>query len=276
MRSIQNKQQQMRRREARTSSSYSFLFPLVLVGILPHESHAFRSLASMTTRSASMRDTPLHAVPVDISAVATTAQHVLDPSISSLTAVLTSTIVAPSADALTHLQGAATATATALPVVKAAATTTTATIQEMLPGAGDAIRAQAQDALGSGWKVMDAAKFVHGGQASMPGFSETQSIVAPHLLPGPSDEAVTMAEWPQNMFKARMEYAGTMLGAIQKLPYVAFAYALLEFFFLRSDVDIYKEDVEDDPSGVLVESVSDATVRSAIFFGLALVTYVIS
>ena len=223
-----------------------------------------------------MQDTRLHAVPVDVSAVATAAQHVIDPSISSLAAVLTSTIITPSADALSHLQGAATATAMTVPVAKAAATTATANIQEMLPGAGDAIQAQAQQALSGGWKVMDATKFVHGGQASMPGFSETQSIVAPHLLPGPSDESVTMTEWPQNMFKARMEYAGTMLRAIQKLPYVAFAYALLEFFFLRSDVDIYKEDVEDDPSGVLVESVSDASVRFAIFFGLALVTYVIS
>lgn len=275
MRLIQN-EQQIWRREAHNSLSYSFLLPLILVIALPRDSHAFQNIAAITTQSAKIRDTRLNAVPVDVSEVVTTAQQVIDLSVSPLAAVLTSTIITPSADALAHLQGAATATATALPVVKAASTTATSTIQEMLPGAGDAIQAQAQQALGSGWKVMDAAKFVHGGQASMPGFSETQSVVAPHLLPGPSDEAVTMTEWPENMFKARMEYASTMLRAIQKLPYVAFAYALLEFFFLRSDVDIYKEDIEDDPSGVLAESVSDASVRFGIFFGLALVTYVIS
>jgi hypothetical protein len=181
--------------------------------------------------------------------------------------------MAPSADAIAHLHGVA--TATAIPVAKAATTTVTATIQEMLP-AGDAIQAQAKQALDSGWNVIDATKFVHGGEASFPGFSETKSIVAPHLLPGPSDESVTMTEWPQNMFKARIEYVSTILRAIQKLPYVAFGYVLLEFFFLRPDVDIYKEDVEDDPSGVLAETVSDAGVRAAIFFGLAIVTYVIA
>ena len=37
-----------------------------------------------------------------------------------------------------------------------------------------------------------------------------------------------------------------------------------------------KEDVEEDPTGVLAETVSDTSVRLAIFFGLAIVTYVIS
>lgn len=258
-------------REARTSLLCSFVLTLAVVNVLPQKTDAFQNFASITN----LQGTRLNAIaidPVDVSAVVTTAQQVVDPTISPLAAVLTSTIIAPSADALNHLH----ATATVLPVAKAATTTAAATIQEMLPGAGDAIQAQAQQALSNGYKVMDATKFVHGGQTSMPGFSETQSVVAPHLLPGPSDESVTMTAWPENMFKARIEYAGTMLRAIQKLPYVAFGYALLEFFFLRSDVDIYKEDIEDDPSGVLAETVSDTTVRVAIFFGLALVTYVIS
>ena len=198
----------------------------------------------------------------------TNAQHAGEIS-TSLSALLASTIVAPSADAIAQLHGAA--TATVLPIKAAAASST-----ELLPGAGDLVKAQAQQALEGGWKVLDATKFLHGGADSLPGFSETQSIVAPHLLPGPSDESVTLQEWPQNMFKARMEYASTMLKAIQKLPYVAFGYALVEFFFLRNDVDIYKEDVEDDPSGVFAETVSDTSVRFAIFFGLAVVTYVIS
>ena len=196
------------------------------------------------------------------------------PPIGRLSAILTSTIVTPSADAIAHLHGVA--ISTAIPVAKAATATATATIQEVLPAAGDVIQAQTQQALDSGWKVIDASKFIHGGQASLPGFSETKSVIAPHLLPGPSDESVTMTEWPQNIFRARMEYVSTMLRAIQKLPYVAFGYVLIEFFFLRSDVDIYKEDLEDDPSGVFAETVSDASVRIAIFFGLAVATYVIA
>lgn len=150
------------------------------------------------------------------------------------------------------------------------------TIQEIAPSASEAIQAQAQQAYNGGFNVLDATKMLHGGAAKLPGFHETNSVVAPHLLPGPSDEAVTLQEWPQTIFKARMEYATTMLRAIQKLPYVAFGYALIEFFFLRSDVDLYKEDVEEDPSGVLAETFSDTSVRFVIFFGLAVVTYVIS
>lgn len=263
-------------RSAAQASVLSLVFVgLIMVAFLPRESVGFQIFSSTTAqpKSSSRQQSQLGASiidPSDISAILTTAQqHTAgDLPISSLSALLTSSIVAPSAEAMVQLQGAA--SATALPAAKAAS------IQGMLPGAGDAMQAQAQQALDSGWKVMDASKFVHGGQASMPGFSETKSVVAPHLLPGPSDESVTMREWPDNMFAMRMEYVTTMLRAIRKLPYVALGYALLEFFFLRNDVDIYKEDVEDDPAGVFAETVSDASVRFAIFFGLALVTYVIS
>jgi len=270
----------------RSASRASLLCYLLLAVILPQKSYGFQfRSSSITAQPTSIRQhSRLKAAiidPADIPAVLATAQHAIDLPVSILSAILTTSIVAPSPDALAHLHAAATATAipmakaataTAIPMAKAATTT----IQEMTPVAGDAIQTQAQQAMDSGWKVIDATKFVHGGQPSFPGFSETKSIVAPHLLPGPSDEAVTMTDWPQNMFKARMEYVSTIIRAIQKLPYVAFGYVLLEFFFLRSGVDIYKEDVEDDPSGVLAETVSDNGVRVAIFFGLAVFTYIIS
>lgn len=265
----------MTRSAARVSLLCSLSYILTLAVIMPQKSFGFQTRSTSTTaQPASIRRqlSQLKAAiidPADISSVLATAQHASDLSVSTLSALLTTSIVPPSPDALAHLHAATTATtATAVPMVKAATT--------MLPAAGDAIQTQAQQAIDSGFKVMDATKFVHGGQASFPGFSETKSIVAPHLLPGPSDEAVTMTDWPQNMFKARMEYVGTIIRAIQKLPYVAFGYVLLEFFFLRSGVDIYKEDVEEDPSGVLAETVSDNGVRVAIFFGLALFTYIIS
>eukprot|EP00531_Pseudo-nitzschia_arenysensis_P004785 CAMPEP_0116132304 /NCGR_PEP_ID=MMETSP0329-20121206/9474_1 /TAXON_ID=697910 /ORGANISM="Pseudo-nitzschia arenysensis, Strain B593" /LENGTH=266 /DNA_ID=CAMNT_0003626805 /DNA_START=177 /DNA_END=977 /DNA_ORIENTATION=+ len=266
MKSIQNANM-----TAQTSLVCCLFFVLIVAILIPQDSHGFQSPLSSSTHftAKSRQQSRLDATIIDPVDAIANAQQVGDIPVESLAAILTSTIIAPSADALAHFHGAAT---TAAPMVKPAA----ATIQEMLPSAGDAMQAQAQMALDSGYKVLDATKFVHGGAEKLPGFSETQSIVAPHLLPGPSDEAVTMKEWPQTIFKARMEYASTMLRAIQKLPYVAFAYALLEFFFLRSDVDIYKEDVEDDPSGVLAETVSDTSVRLAIFFGLAIVTYVIS
>ena len=272
MTTIQNKRRASR--SAAQTPLLCYLFSILILAVfLPQDSHGFQPLLSPTTKTqpltTSRQDLRLGATIIDPVDALTNAQHLGDIPVSSLAAILTSSIVAPSADALAHLHDAATATA---PIAK----TATNTIQEILPSAGDAIQAQAQQALDGGWKIMDATKFVHGGMQTMPGFSETQSVVAPHLLPGPSDEAVTLKEWPQTIFKARVEYASTMLRAISKLPYVAFGYALLEFFFLRSDVDIYKEDVEEDPSGVLAETVSDTSVRFAIFFGLALVTYVVS
>jgi len=289
MRSIQ--EERPFRSAAHPSLLCCLFFVLVFVVLLPQESYGFQSLPLSTTttttnRQQQQRDggsSRLNAAiidPVDIPAILTTAQHAADLPISSLFAVLTSTLdfsggsIAPSVHAMAEM-GLAQGTATAIPMAKAA-TTAAATIQDMIPSAGEAIQAQAQDALNGGWKVMDASKFVHGGDASFPGFSETKSILAPHLLPGSSDESVTMTSWPQGMFKARLSYASTMLRAFEKLPYVAFGYVLLEFFFLRSGVDVYKEDVEDDPSGVFAETVSDVGVRFAFLFVLAVITYVIA
>ena len=204
------------------------------------------------------------------------AQQLSDIPAESLTAIVTSSFAIPFFGPTPNPDAIAWMAVHGISSVPPENLAASPTIQQLAPSAGEAIQAQAQQALNSGYGVLDSTKMLHGGAAKLPGFSETNSIVAPHLLPGPSDEAVTMQEWPQGMFKARMEYATTMLRAIQKLPYVAFGYALIEFFFLRSDVDLYKEDVEEDPSGVLAETVSDTSVRLAIFFGLAVVTYVIS
>ena len=245
-------------------------YALIWAVCLPQHSHGFQSLVSKTHQltTASRQHTLLGATMIDTADALTNAQQLSEIPVSSLTAILTSSVIAPSPEALAQLQQLQ----AAAPAIKSSA----ATIQEMLPSAGDAMQAQAAQALDNGFKVMDATKFIHGGADKMPGFYETKSVVAPHVLPGMIEESVSIKEYPPGMFKFRMEYATTMLRAIQKLPYVAFGYALIEFFFLRNDVDIYKEDVEDDPAGVLAETFSDTTVRVAIFFGLALVTYVVS
>merc|ERR1712232_834797 len=122
---------------------------------------------------------------------------------------------------------------------------------------------------------MEGSKILHGGDTSLPGFTETRSLLSPHLIHGPSGESATTITDPLYMFRARLNYASTMLDVITKLPYVAFTYALVEFSFLRSNVDIYKEDIEDDPVGVFTESVSDIGVRVGILFVLTLITFVL-
>mmetsp|Transcript_33789 Transcript_33789/g.36424 ORF Transcript_33789/g.36424 Transcript_33789/m.36424 type:complete len:310 (-) Transcript_33789:199-1128(-) len=152
-----------------------------------------------------------------------------------------------------------------------------ASLQQIFPNGGEALQTKSQEAISYGYNVMNGVNIVKGGGASLPGFTETRSILAPHLIPGPAEESITtpgLIPEPY-MFKARLSYVTSFLRVIEQLPYVAFAYALVEFFFLRSDVDIYKEDIEDDPVGVLAETVSDVGVRIGIFSILATITYII-
>jgi hypothetical protein len=114
-------------------------------------------------------------------------------------------------------------------------------------------------------KPLDASMIVRGGDATFPGFATTKSILAPHV------EETVRPDSPTS-FVARMKGAGAILPVIDKLPQVAFYYAFVEFFFLRRDVDLFKEEVEDDPTGVAAETVSDIAVRVGILFVIAMVT----
>jgi hypothetical protein len=49
----------------------------------------------------------------------------------------------------------------------------------------------------------------------------------------------------------------------------------VEFLFLRPNVDLYKEDVEDDPASALANSVKVTTVRLGAFAVVAIVTLVL-
>ncbi|KAG7371951.1 hypothetical protein IV203_018093 [Nitzschia inconspicua] len=118
-------------------------------------------------------------------------------------------------------------------------------------------------------RPLDGSQIVHGGDASFPGFVQTRSILAPHV------EETVRPDSPTS-FVARMRGAGTILPVIDKLPFVAFYYALVEFFFLRPNVDLYKEEVEDDPAGVTAETISDVSVRVGILFIIAMITLTFS
>eukprot|EP00536_Pseudo-nitzschia_multiseries_P018250 jgi/Psemu1/228282/e_gw1.2303.8.1 len=199
--------------------------------------------------------------PVGIHTILSTAHQTAtgDLPISPLSAILTTAIDFGSIQSI-H------------PAATTAATAATETIQQMIPSAGEALQGQAQQALDGGFKVMDASKFVHGGGAKLPGFTETASMLAPHITPYPQSGTVT-GDYPQFELGDRLALAYYLLEYVQKLPYVAFAYVLVEFFFLRSGVDLYKEDIEDDPSGVLAETVSDTGVRVGIFFVMTLFVF---
>jgi hypothetical protein len=121
-----------------------------------------------------------------------------------------------------------------------------------------------QIAVSNGWKVMDGSTIKETGASAFPGFAETRGI-----LPGP---VKGVPEDSPQTFAAQVEYAARFVNLIDKLPYAAFWYALVEFFIIRPNVDLYKEDVQDDPEGVLTESAIVFGVRFGVFCLIGLLT----
>lgn len=99
----------------------------------------------------------------------------------------------------------------------------------------------------------------------LPGFTPTGSLLSPHSVS--SYDASTPAVWA-----ATVEWAADFANIIEMLPIAAFVYALVEFFFLRPNLDLYKEDVEVDSTRALTDAVAVTGVRVAMFCVVAIVT----
>lgn len=121
-----------------------------------------------------------------------------------------------------------------------------------------------QAEIAKGYKILDASRLGHKSDV-LPGFQPTGGIL-PHHNP-------QMRESPE-VFAKQVEWAAGFLNVLDKLPFVAFAYALIEFFFLRPGVDFFKEDIEEEPLAALRKTVMVTGVRMGVFFFLALVTLV--
>jgi hypothetical protein len=144
------------------------------------------------------------------------------------------------------------------------ASATTMTVQDIDPS----LTSKVETAIKRGYKILDGRKIVQGKDvALLPGFAQTQSILAPQSNDQDSPS--------QFLFRIKLSEA---LGPLfDKLPFVAFYYVLVEFFILRPNTkDLYGEDIEEDPMGVAVETISDLGVRLGIFAILSLLVYFIS
>ncbi|MGK3760544.1 MAG: hypothetical protein ACI8RD_012861 [Bacillariaceae sp.] len=210
------------------------------------------------------------------------AADLTSPIISSLSTIITSQL--PDLSHAEHIIVAGKSIAPSIEAMTKMGTTYSGTsaggasaLQQLFPNGGEAFTTRSQEAISYGYNIMDGTKIIKGGGAALPGFKEMGSILQPHVIPGPGEESITTPQLVPEpyMFKARLEYATMLLKVLEKVPYVAFGYALLEFFLLRSNVDIYKEDIEDDPAGVFAETVSDVGVRVGLLFVLAVFTYII-
>jgi hypothetical protein len=279
-------------------------FVLLMMVIFPQESCGFQPITTSARMKANSRLNAMIIDPADIPAILTTTHQAADqiitaaltsssqnsiiaadltsPIISSLSTIITSQL--PDLSHAEHIIVAGKSIAPSIEAMTKMGTTYSGTsaggasaLQQLFPNGGEAFTTRSQEAISYGYNIMDGTKIIKGGGAALPGFKEMGSILQPHVIPGPGEESITTPQLVPEpyMFKARLEYATMLLKVLEKVPYVAFGYALLEFFLLRSNVDIYKEDIEDDPAGVFAETVSDVGVRVGLLFVLAVFTYII-
>jgi len=131
---------------------------------------------------------------------------------------------------------------------------------------GEKFSAQVQRVASDGWSILNGAN-VHQ-ENVMPGFAPTGGILQHH------DPRVP-AETPET-FAAQVEWSAKFLNVIDKLPYAALAYAMVEFFFVRPGLDVYKEDIEEgDPTELLMETVMVTGVRLGAFALVAVATLIL-
>jgi hypothetical protein len=97
----------------------------------------------------------------------------------------------------------------------------------------------------------------------LPGFATTRGIL-PTALPLPSDTP--------EMDLINTEWSLGFIDVIDKLPQAAFLYVLIEFFILRPNINLYKEDIEAEPGKVTVEWATVMVVRLATFAVVAMIT----
>lgn len=134
----------------------------------------------------------------------------------------------------------------------------------IVPADGSAVEslpANVQTAVSKGWHVLNGDNIKS--QSLLPGFSPTRGILPQHS-PVPEETPET--------FAAQVEWAARYMNVVDKLPYAALAYGMVEFFLLRPGIDRYKEDVEDEPARAFIETVKVTGVRLGVFFVIAIVT----
>lgn len=122
--------------------------------------------------------------------------------------------------------------------------------------------AQVQAAVGKGWKLLDFSAIK--AETILPGFAPTRGILGAHSANMPAETAES--------FAAQVEWSAKFLSVVDKLPMAALAYVCIEFFILRPNIDLYQQDIDDDSTGVLAETVAVTAVRMAVFAAVAVVT----
>lgn len=142
------------------------------------------------------------------------------------------------------------------------------TAADFAPDASPEYLQSIQAAMDKGWKITTIDKIKPTGTV-LPGFSEINGILPNHNfdLSPPTPEG----------FWAQLIWSSKYFAVFDHLPIAIFWYCLVEFFFLRPGIDFYKEEIEADPTGAAIDTVTVFGVRmvaiaivstlTVVFFG---------
>lgn len=117
------------------------------------------------------------------------------------------------------------------------------------------------NSLGTTLPVLDASQLIP--EAVLPGFAPTGSFLSSPIVPYESSATT---------FGLQLQWATDFLPVLDALPQVVFAYALVEFFILRPNLDVYLEDIQANPGRAWTDAVAVTSVRLAMFAVVAAVT----
>jgi hypothetical protein len=104
----------------------------------------------------------------------------------------------------------------------------------------------------------------------LPGFTKTGSILSQHIPLGAS--SAESAPPAVVSFVASIDWASNFINVIDKLPMAVLVYAIIEFFLLRPNINTYKEDIEENPTGIFADTLAVTTVRVTMFCIVAIAT----
>jgi len=139
-------------------------------------------------------------------------------------------------------------------------------VAELVPDATPEMQQSIKSAIKGGYKFIDASKMLEGSGAShFRGFAETKGILAQPMV-----HEMKEKQWGQ-----LVDNVLSQVHVLDKLPTAAFLYLLVEFFILRPNVDLYKEDIEEDATGVLIESTVSIGVRMVALAIVGVITLII-
>mmetsp|Transcript_13982 Transcript_13982/g.18228 ORF Transcript_13982/g.18228 Transcript_13982/m.18228 type:complete len:247 (-) Transcript_13982:341-1081(-) len=93
-----------------------------------------------------------------------------------------------------------------------------------------------------GWPILESSSIAPEG--TLPGFSSTGGILQAR------DPSIPPTDTPE-VFAAQVEWSANFMNVALKLPLAALFYVMVEFFFLRSNVDIYKSEIERESATTL-------------------------